>query len=69
MFSKRFLFVDSEVLSSVMASCILGNMYMKGTEKINTNLELCCPYLTSDDVPRKKSIYILKHCSKSKDFK
>lgn len=69
LFSKRFLFDDSEVLNSVMASCILGNMYMKGTEKINTNLELCCRYLTRDDVPRKKSIYILKCCSKSKDFK
>lgn len=30
---QRLLFDDSEVLSSTMAGCLLGNMYMKSTEK------------------------------------
>lgn len=45
LFSKRFLFYDSELLSSVTASCVLSNMHLKGTEK-STQLWSYHVYLT-----------------------
>lgn len=65
---QRLLFDDSELLSFTMAGCLLGNMYMKHTEK-TVCLELSCArYPAAGDVPREKSICILKCCDKNKGF-